>query len=161
MRAESGEDMVSSASTSAATSILQEPEEEDPWDDQMGYEASVNSLTVSLEPVAREDTPQEALEETRRTGASSRVVMTIQDCLLQDCWLNWEEDVRWAHRDQETAQGIMALYDRSGVAMGHVHGRRLSKEEEARFMMWKWLYIVQPAGFEEERLAKGDFGLDD
>ena len=92
--AESGKDTVSSASMSAATSILQEPEEEDPWDDWMGYEASANSLTVSPEPVAREDAPQEAPEETPRTGESSRVVMTVQDHLLQDCWLNWEEDVR-------------------------------------------------------------------
>ena len=42
-----------------------------------------------------------------------------------------------------------------------MHGRGLSEEEEARFMMWKWLYVEQPAGFEEERLATGDFGLDD
>ena len=127
----------------------------------MGYEASVNSPTVSPEPVAREDVLQEAPEETPRTGASSRVVMTVQDRLLQDCWLNWEEDVRWAHWDREMARGIMALYGQSGVAMGHVHGRRLSEEEEARFMTWKWLYVVQLAGFEEERLATGDFGLDD
>ena len=60
----------------------------------MGYEASVNSLTVSQEPAEREDVPQEALEVAPRTGASGRVVMSVQDCLLQDCWLNWEEDVR-------------------------------------------------------------------
>ena len=42
-----------------------------------------------------------------------------------------------------------------------MHGRRLSEEEEARFMTWKWLYVEQPARFEEERLATGDFNLDD
>ena len=36
----------------------------------------------------------------------------------------------------------------------------MSEEEEARFMTWKRLYIGQPAGFEEERLATGDFSLD-
>ena len=160
VRAEPGEDMVSSVSTSAATSILQEPEDEDLWDDRMGYEASADLPTVSPEPVAREDAPQKAPEEVPRTGAGSRVAMTFQDRLLQDCWLNWEEDVRWVHRDWEMARGIIALYSRSGVAMGHVHGRRLSEEEEARFTMWKRLYVGQLAGFEEERLAMGGFGLD-
>ena len=141
--------------------VLQELEEEDLWVDQMGYEALVNLPTVSQEPAKREDMPQEALEVAPRTGASGRVVMSIQDCLLQDCWLNWEEDVRRAHQDQEMAQGILALFSRSGVGTGHVHGRRLSEEEEARFTMWKQLYVEQPAGFEEERLAMGDFGLDD
>ena len=69
----------------------------------MGYKASENLLTVSQEPVEREDALQEAPGEALRTGVSSRVVMNIQDCLLQDCWLNWEEDVRWAHWDQEMA----------------------------------------------------------
>ena len=96
-----------------------------------------------------------------RTGVSSRVVMSVQDCLLQDCWLNWEEDVRRAHQDRETAPGILALFGQSGVGLGHVHGRRLSEGEEARFMTWKRLYVEQLAGFAEERLAMGDFGLDD
>ena len=62
---------------------------------------------------------------------------------------------------QEMAGGILALFGQSGGGMGHVHGRRLSEEEEARFTTWKQLYIEQLAGFEEERLAVGDFGLDD
>ena len=144
---------------SVATLVLQELEEEDSWDDRMGYEASVNLLTVSQELAEREDVLQEAPEVALRTGASSRVVMSIQDHLLQDCWLNWEEDVRRAHRDWETARGILALFGWSGVGTGHVHGRRLSEEEEARFMMWKQLYVEQLARFEEERLAAGDFGL--
>ena len=102
VRAGSAKDMVSSASMSAATLILQELVEEDPWDDQMGYEASDNSLTASPELVEREDMLQEALEEALRTGVSSRVLMSAQDRLLQDCWLNWEEDLRWAQRGRET-----------------------------------------------------------
>ena len=94
---------MSSAGMSVATLVLQELEEEDSWDDRMGYEASVNLLTVSQELAEREDVLQEAPEVALRTGASSRVVMSIQDRLLQDCWLNWEEDVRRAHQDWEMA----------------------------------------------------------
>ena len=103
MRAGSAEDTVSSASTLVATSILQELVEEDPWDDRMGYKALENLPTVSQELVEREDTPQEASEEASRTGASSMVVMSVQDRLLQDCWLNWEEDLKQAQWDWETA----------------------------------------------------------
>ena len=102
MRAGSVEDMVSSAGTSAATSILQELVEEDPWDNRMGYEALVNLPSVSPEPAKRGNMPQEVPEVAPRTGVSSRVVMSVQDHLLQDCWLNWEEDVRQAHWDWET-----------------------------------------------------------
>ena len=160
MRAGSFEDTVSSAGMSAAASILQELVEEDLWDDRMGYEALVNSPSVSQEPAERGNVPQEVPEVAPRTGVSSRVVMSVQDRLLQDCWLNWE-DVRRAHRDREMARGILVLVSWSGAGTGHVHGRRLSEEEEARFTTWKQLYIEQPAGFEEERLATGDFSLDD
>ena len=125
----------------------------------MGYEASVNSPSVSQELAERGSVSQEVPEVAPRTGVSSRVVMSIQDHLLQDCWLNWEEDVRRAH--QEMARGILVLFGWSGAGTGHVHGRRLSEEEEARFMTWKRHYIEQPARFEEERLATGDFSLDD
>ena len=47
------------------------------------------------------------------------------------------------------------------MGTGYVQGRRLTAEEEARFTTWKHLYVEQPAGFEEERLAMGAFGLDD
>ena len=103
VRAESVEDTVSSTGTSAATQILEELADEDKWDDRMGYEPSVNSPSVSQEPAERGNAPQEVLEVAPRTGASSRVVMSVQDHLLQDCWLNWEEDVRWVHRDWEMA----------------------------------------------------------
>ena len=63
------------------------------------YEVSDSSHTLSQEPARNDNVPQEPPDEVPVTGASSRVAMTLLDRMLQDCWLNWEEDLRWAYWD--------------------------------------------------------------
>jgi len=37
--------------------------------------------------------------------------------------------------------------------------RCLTVEEEGRFRVWKAQYLYQPAGFEDERMEAGEFGI--
>ena len=96
--------MESSISDSDKTSDMAGRVEEYEWDNRMvEYEVSDGSHMLSQEPARNDNVPQELLDEVPMTGVSSRVVMTVLDRMLQDCWLNWEEDLRRAYRDRNTA----------------------------------------------------------
>ena len=60
------------------------------------------------------------------TGVSSRVAMPLLDRMLQDCWLNWEEDLRWAYRDHNTAQGILEHWGLAGEGNGICAGEAVN-----------------------------------
>jgi len=123
------EDMESSISNSDGTSDVARRVEEYEWDDQMvEYEDSDSSHTLIQEPARIDNVPQELPDEVPVTGASSRVAMTLLDRMLQDCWLNWEEDLRRAYRNCNTEQGILEHWGLAGEGTGYVQGRRLTAE---------------------------------
>ena len=57
------------------------------------------------------------------------------------------------------AQVISSLEFPWNVPGNQVDVRRLTAEEEERLGTWRRLYLYQLAGFEEERMADGAFGL--
>jgi len=85
--------------------------------------------------------------------------ISVQELIIWDCWRNWEEDLRQAHWECQMAQVISLLQFPWNVPGNQVGVRRLTAEEEERLGTWRRLYLYQPAGFEEERMADGAFGL--
>ena len=85
--------------------------------------------------------------------------LTVQELVIRDAWMNWEENLRRAHQNRMLAWAMTRLqlpWDHLGNQVG---ARRLSAEEEEQFTMWKSRYIYQPADFEDERLAAYALGL--
>ena len=95
----------------------------------------------------------------RPTGASTarpaRVQITVSELIIQDAWLNWEQDLQrayWQHLVVQVMTGMRL--PRTEVEM-----RALTPEEAERFVMWRSWYLFQPADFKDVRMEAGVFGL--
>ena len=81
--------------------------------------------------------------------------VTVRELIIRDAWLNWEEDMRRAHRQRVLAQAMTMWNDPER----QVEVRQLTETEEERFATWKSQYINQPVGFEEERMVGDALGF--
>ena len=81
--------------------------------------------------------------------------VTVRELIIRDAWLNWEEDMRRAHRQQVLAQAMTMWNDPER----QVEVRQLTETEEEQFATWKSQYINQPVGFEEERMVGDALGF--
>ena len=75
--------------------------------------------------------------------------VSVPELIIRDAWLNWEEDLRWAHRQRILARA-MTMW---GNPRRQVEVWQLTAAETERFATWRSRYIHQPDGFEEERMA--------
>jgi len=83
------------------------------------------------------------------------VTIQIEEQIFWDCWMNWENELRWAHWQCEVVQGMLSWRLPSHKIMVGC----LTDEEEARFGFWKAQYIYHLAYFEHEMMAARKFDL--
>ena len=89
--------------------------------------------------------------------------ITMVEYMVREAWMNWEQSLREAHRHRRMAQVVTTfgwLLGPERVGWGLVPAERFSAEEAARYATWRRLYVSQPEGFEEERMAADAFGLE-
>ena len=89
--------------------------------------------------------------------------VTMVEYMVREAWMNWEQSLREAHRHRRMAQVVTTfgwLLGPEHVGWGLVPAERFSAEEAVRYATWMRLYVSQPEGFEEERMAVDMFGLE-
>ena len=89
--------------------------------------------------------------------------VTMVEYMVWEAWMNWEQSLREVHWHQRMAQVVTMfgwLLGLERVGWGLVPAERFSAEDVARYVMWWRLYVSQPVGFEEERMAADVFGLE-
>src|SRR6266481_6903212 len=118
--------------------------------------------------VSEEETPDTAHGEGIVGGAQNAsapdaieqtphgwVRLPVAELIIRDAWMNWEQDLRRAYRQFLLAQAMVSVE----VPGSEVEVQELNVDEEEHFGIWRSRYLNQPAGFEEERMEAGAFGL--
>ena len=105
--------------------------------------------------VVPEDDHSATLSEQGGEEPDGQQRISLEEFLVRESWIAWEQELRRAHHERFKAQAYLSL----ALLPRHVLAERLTEEEQTRYEIWKTRFVNRPAGFEEEMMEAGGFGL--
>jgi len=81
-------------------------------------------------------------------------LLTLEDFLVQDSWIAWEQELRQVQHEQDKLLAFLAMRLPPQLVMAE----RLTKEEQAQYETWKAQYLNRPTRFEREIMEVGGIG---
>ena len=78
-------------------------------------------------------------------------LLPLEDFLVRDSWIAWEQELRWAGHEHEKSLTFLAMRLPPQLVMAE----KLTQEEQAQYEIWKGQYLNQLAGIEGEIMEAG------
>src|SRR5882724_10418223 len=100
-----------------------------------------------MEPV----TVAEPTEKSGEEVLDSFCLLSLEDFLVRDSWIAWEQELRWARHEWDKSLAFLAMR----LPHQFVMAEMLTEEEQARYGIWKAPYLNHPARSESEMRAVG------
>jgi len=103
-----------------------------------------------MEPVTAAEPYRPAGEEV----PDGFCLLLLEDFLVWDSWIAWEQELRWAWHEQDKLLAFLAMR----LPHQFVLADRLTEKEQAWYKIWKAQYINQLARLEREIMEVGGIG---
>ena len=123
--------------------------ESDASDELTDAEADAEEVMGSLQDETMMEGPSPGGLEMSALGLMR---ISIPELIIWDVWLNWEEDLRWAHW-QRILTRAMTMWDNPGR---QVEVRQLTAAETEWFVTWRSRTVLRKRGWREMRWVSGN-----